>query len=545
MVPQEKINAKSTQSSNESEGPVGNVQTMTPPAFQLKADPIQKKEGEGEMEVNGVPAEFIAHLKVREGWRTKVYLDSRGLPTVGLGHLLTSSQKETYPVGTTVPDNILNGWASQDAKKAYDAASAQASTLGVASEGFIIALASVNFQLGTAWNTKFKKTWTYMTQGEWEKAALECQDSAWYAQTPVRVQDFQAALRALAGVTTTAPKAPETKPSTGFDFKIGAATGSGTATGDGVNIRKGPGTQYDKTGNKLGKGSGVTIYGEVTGWYCIGQGQWVSKDFISTATTKSPASTPAKGSEKPAAPDLGAIANAVWEAMFGGYTGIGTDEDAVYASLAKLKNDGALISGFKSAYKTAHGSDVVADIKAEFSNSVIYGNQLDKALGYLNATASTPAKVTPTKDGAGKEAAAKTNTPAPKAQSPAAKSKFDVDKAVAALNANASEGSLGKCAKYVRMAINAGGVATPNNPVSACKYKGYLETLGFKQISTSAYEKGDIAVFEAFQGDKKYHEHGHIQMWNGSQWVSDFKQRDYWAGGDYRKHKPGNVVYRM
>lgn len=544
MVTSEKVNSQSAQL-KEGEAPETAGQTLSPPAFQLKADPIQRKEeGEGELAAGGVPAEFLDHLKLREGWRTEVYLDSRGLPTVGLGHLLSSAEKEQYPVGASVPVDLLNTWAAQDAQKAYDAATSQAATLGVSSQSFIIALASVNFQLGTAWNTKFKKTWSYMTQGEWEKAALEAQDSAWYAQTPVRVQDFQAALRALAGTTTTtttttAPAAPSTAAaSPTFNFKIGAPTGSGTSTGDGVNVRKGPGTQYDKTGKKLSNGASVTIYGEAQGWYCIGQGEWVTKDFISTTTKKAAAPGAGAKENKPSGPNVTEIANAVWEAMFGGYTGFGTDEETVYKNLAKLNHDGALISAFKQAYKAAHGSDVVVDIKSEFSNSMIYGNQLDKALGYLNAKAATTATKPATAANAGKG-----TTEKPKEA--AVKSNWDIEKAVATLNSNAQSGSLGKCAKYVRLAINAGGIATPGNPVSAKDYKGYLEKFGFKQVSTSSYQKGDIAVFEAFQGDKKYHEHGHIQMYNGSQWVSDFKQRDFWAGGDYRKHQPGHVIYRM
>jgi GH24 family phage-related lysozyme (muramidase) len=573
MFTPEKRNAQPVQS-KEADAPEANVQKMSPPPFQLKADPAQPK-GQGEEETtqlmataapvqrqaaaggetagvsaDGVPPEFLEHLKLREGWRTKVYLDSRGLPTVGLGHLLTASQNKQYAVGASVPVEQLNTWATQDAKKAYDAATSQAGTLGVSSAGFINALASVNFQLGTGWNTKFKKTWSYMVSGQWEKAALEAQDSAWFAQTPVRVRDFQDALCAQAGNTTPKAPAPQAASSSSYDFKIGAATGSGTATGDRVNVRKGPGTTYDKTGKQLSKGAGVTIYGQVDGWYCVGQGQWVSKDFVSTASVKQTPGTPAKAAPaKPTGPDVNEIAKSVYDAMFGGYTGIGTDEEAVYRNLAKLNHDGKLISAFKTAYKTAHGSDVVNDIKSEFSNSIIFGNQLDKALGYLNAkaaaatTATKPA--TTTAGGSTNTGAAKAKAPTTATSATAPKSNFDVEKAVAALNANAASGSLGKCAKYVRMAINAGGVATPNNPVSAKNYKGYLEKFGFKQISTASYQKGDIAVFEAFQGDSKYHEHGHIQMYNGSQWVSDFKQRDYWAGGDYRKHKPGNVVYRM
>lgn len=565
--------------SKQADAPDANVHKLAPPPFQLKADPTQQK-AEGEEEVvqqvaapvqmfadgnagtpvvqkqdagtsgsdgisaEGVPAEFIEHLKLREGWRTKVYLDSRGLPTVGLGHLLTASQNEQYKVGDSVPEATLNTWATQDAKKAYDAATSQAATLGVSSQSFTIALASVNFQLGTAWNTKFKKTWAYMVAGEWEKAALECQDSAWYSQTPVRVQDFQAALRALAGTTTTTPATNTTTPAanttapaanTGYDFKIGAATGTGTSTGDGVNVRKGPGTTYDKTGKKLSKGAGVSIYGETNGWVCIGQGEWVSKDFISTSATGTakPATTTAKDG-----PNVAEIAKNVWDAMFGGYTGMGTDEEAVYSNLSKLKRDGTLIDSFKKTYRATFGTDVVSDIKAEFSNSMFYGNQLDQALGYLNAKPTESPKVEA-------KAPATVKDGGSGAAKPATKSKFDIEKAVTALNTNAEPNSIGRCARYVRMAINAGGVATPSNPVSAKDYKGYLETLGFKQVSTTSYEKGDIAVFESFQGKSKFHEHGHIQMWNGTQWVSDFKQRDFWAGSDYRTYKPGHVIYRM
>jgi GH24 family phage-related lysozyme (muramidase) len=174
---------------------------------------------------NGVPKKVMDHLKLREGWRTAVYLDSRGLPTVGLGHLLTAADKRTYKVGDHVPEDILNAWAQADAKKAYNAGQAQAATLGVSDQSFINALASVNFQLGIGWYTKHKKTWGYLATYEWEKAAREAQDSLWYKQTPVRVQDFQAALRALAGTTHTPTTAPPAAAGGGAEV-VAAASGA-------------------------------------------------------------------------------------------------------------------------------------------------------------------------------------------------------------------------------------------------------------------------------------------------------------------------------
>ncbi len=43
---------------------------------------------------------------------------------------------------------------------------------------------------------------------------------------------------------------------------------------------------------------------------------------------------------------------------------------------------------------------------------------------------------------------------------------------------------------------------------------------------------GDIAVFQSYPGGSI---HGHIQMYNGSQWVSDFKQSKFWANNGYEK----------
>ncbi len=144
-----------------------------------------------------IPQEVLDHLKLREGWKTNVYLDSLGKPTAGMGHLLLPAERDEYPVGSTVPDDVLNQWQVNDTMKAYTAAVSQAGQLQVDDQDFINALCSVNFQLGTAWNLTFKNTWALMIAQKWEAAAEAVAQSAWNKQTPVRVQDFQAAIRAL------------------------------------------------------------------------------------------------------------------------------------------------------------------------------------------------------------------------------------------------------------------------------------------------------------------------------------------------------------
>jgi len=81
--------------------------------------------------------------------------------------------------------------------------------------------------------------------------------------------------------------------------------------------------------------------------------------------------------------DLKKLAKNVYEAMNGGLTGLGTDEDVVYVNLARLNHNEPLINEFKSVYKRTYHVDLVEAIKSEFSNTWGFGNELDRALSYL------------------------------------------------------------------------------------------------------------------------------------------------------------------
>lgn len=104
--------------------------------------------------------------------------------------------------------------------------------------------------------------------------------------------------------------------------------------------------------------------------------------------------------------------------------------------------------------------------------------------------------------------------------------------AVEYLTLHAKERSQNACALYVRRAIGAGGCPTFLQPPSACDYDMFLPDLGFVEVSEKGYapEIGDIVVFSAING----HKHGHICMYNGTQWISDFKQRSMYSAAAYR-----------
>lgn len=120
---------------------------------------------------------------------------------------------------------------------------------------------------------------------------------------------------------------------------------------------------------------------------------------------------------------------------------------------------------------------------------------------------------------------------------------WDVQKSIDWIITNSSAVSKHLCAKYVRMALEAGGLSTAGRPNWAKNYhlQGFLSKIGFQWIATlpdkpeqarwtSQYaEPGDISVMEGPSGKE-----GHICMWTGKQWISDFRQphmRPYASAG--------------
>ena len=100
--------------------------------------------------------------------------------------------------------------------------------------------------------------------------------------------------------------------------------------------------------------------------------------------------------------------------------------------------------------------------------------------------------------------------------------------------------SVGMCALYVRKAIMTGGIPLYMGGDAWC-YKYTLPILNFHQVEKkSEREVGDIVVFQPI-GGRKY---GHIAIWNGKQWVSDFKQRNLIVHSDYLKEGADYTIYR-
>lgn len=147
----------------------------------------------------------LSHLVEREGVVYKTYLDSRNKPTAGVGHLMSPEDLAKYPLGTPIPASQVKAWFVEDSKKAIAAADKQIKELGIQSKQFRDALVSVNFQLGSAWNQKFPTAWGHLKNRNYKGAIAEIrfvkegsnEKSKWHSQTPKRVNDFVAAIKAL------------------------------------------------------------------------------------------------------------------------------------------------------------------------------------------------------------------------------------------------------------------------------------------------------------------------------------------------------------
>jgi type VI secretion system secreted protein VgrG len=122
----------------------------------------------------------------------------------------------------------------------------------------------------------------------------------------------------------------------------------------------------------------------------------------------------------------------------------------------------------------------------------------------------------------------------------------NLDSAIESLISGATSQSRGRCATAIRSALEAAGFNVTQRPGSAKDYGPFLRSLGFVKLYVIANQpyipkRGDIVVI---QSPSAAQPHGHVAMFTGTDWVSDFVQRDIWSGPAYRNSKPPYAIYR-
>ena len=123
---------------------------------------------------------------------------------------------------------------------------------------------------------------------------------------------------------------------------------------------------------------------------------------------------------------------------------------------------------------------------------------------------------------------------------------YHIASAIHHLRMHARERASGHSASHVKAAIQAGGLSLPDAPRLAKHYDPYLVSKGFLKLTPASLMnfrpiRGDVAVIQPYDGGDLS---GHIMMYDGGQWISDFRQADFWPDANYRKYAPPYSIFR-
>ncbi len=154
----------------------------------------------------GKPAIDTKHY---EGFRTHVYKDSRGIPTIGYGHNLHSGNKlhasilgldRASLVAGTKGLTKIQAEALYDLDRAEAAAWAAKLFYSFDDQPKVVQdiLIDLCFNMGPGKVAKFKKFTSYINSNQYVKAASELKDSAWFKQVGARAKDITKLLGELA-----------------------------------------------------------------------------------------------------------------------------------------------------------------------------------------------------------------------------------------------------------------------------------------------------------------------------------------------------------
>lgn len=131
-------------------------------------------------------------LILHEGKIGKVYVDSVGLKTAGIGHLLTGADTK-LAIGTIVSETQISNWFAADIKTATDVANKFLDKIEI-NEERRAAIINMSFNLGGRIH-QFKKFREALVSKQYDKAATEMLSSLWAKQVGNRAKELAAVIR--------------------------------------------------------------------------------------------------------------------------------------------------------------------------------------------------------------------------------------------------------------------------------------------------------------------------------------------------------------
>ena len=130
---------------------------------------------------------LLESVKKHEGYRNKVYLDTLGKRTVGVGHLCVESFWED---DKEYEEKFLMEILQKDLQEAIRGARSLMEDHGCTDidEQVEEILIEMVFQLGMTGVSKFKNMWKALAEHNYVGASFEMLDSRWAKQTPNRAK---------------------------------------------------------------------------------------------------------------------------------------------------------------------------------------------------------------------------------------------------------------------------------------------------------------------------------------------------------------------
>ena len=140
--------------------------------------------------------ELRKQLEIDEGVRYVIYLDHLGLPTFGIGHLVTKNDSESgQAVGATVSKERVAECFDMDVQSVINDCNKLYNNFGNLPEEVQQIIANMMFNLGRTRLSKFKGMKRGVDSMNWNQAADEMVDSRWYRQVTNRAQRLVSRMR--------------------------------------------------------------------------------------------------------------------------------------------------------------------------------------------------------------------------------------------------------------------------------------------------------------------------------------------------------------
>ena len=138
-------------------------------------------------------------IAVDEGVKYEIYLDHLGLPTFGIGHLVRDDDPEFgQPVGTAVSEDRVNECFDKDVEIVIDDCRQLYEDFDDLPGEAQLIIANMMFNMGRPRLSKFKGMKRGVDSRDWDTAADEMVDSAWYRQVTNRANRLVKRMRAIA-----------------------------------------------------------------------------------------------------------------------------------------------------------------------------------------------------------------------------------------------------------------------------------------------------------------------------------------------------------